>query len=113
VAETTVKKLLCCGFRHTGKAMGQLYECWWEICREINVIPRFEYHMFYVLYPFMTYVLALPRNSVYSYPLHVSSLFLCHLHVEYTVNHLNHHAIHPDRTWVPFLYKYRPAGYVS
>jgi hypothetical protein len=25
VAETTVKKLLCCGFRHTGKAIGQLY----------------------------------------------------------------------------------------
>jgi hypothetical protein len=27
VAETTVKKLLCCGFRRTGKAMGQAYQC--------------------------------------------------------------------------------------
>jgi hypothetical protein len=25
VAETTVKRLLCCGFRRTGKAMGQVY----------------------------------------------------------------------------------------
>jgi hypothetical protein len=37
VAETTVKKLLCCGFRRTGKAMGQVYQCWWRICREIKV----------------------------------------------------------------------------
>jgi myo-inositol-1-phosphate synthase len=26
VAETTVKRLLCCGFRRTGKAMGQEYQ---------------------------------------------------------------------------------------
>jgi hypothetical protein len=32
-----------------------------RICREINVFPRFEYHMFYVLYPFVTYLLTLPR----------------------------------------------------
>jgi hypothetical protein len=25
-------KLLCCGFRCTGKAMGQVYQCWWGIC---------------------------------------------------------------------------------
>jgi hypothetical protein len=29
--------LLCCGLRPTGKAMGQIYQCWWRICREINV----------------------------------------------------------------------------
>jgi hypothetical protein len=46
VAETTVKTLLCCRFRRTGKAMGQVYECWWRICREINVFFRHEYHMF-------------------------------------------------------------------
>jgi hypothetical protein len=28
VAETTVKKLLCCGFPRAGKAMGQVYQCW-------------------------------------------------------------------------------------
>jgi hypothetical protein len=27
VAEATVKRLLCCGFRRTGKAMGQVYQC--------------------------------------------------------------------------------------
>jgi hypothetical protein len=32
-------------------------------CREINVFPRFEYHMFYVLYPFVTHLLTLPRSS--------------------------------------------------
>jgi hypothetical protein len=62
VAETTVKRFLCCGFRRTGKAMGHVYQCWWRICREINVFPRFEYHMFYVLYPFVTCLLTLPRT---------------------------------------------------
>jgi hypothetical protein len=31
------RRLLCSGFRRTGKAMGQVYQCWWRICREINV----------------------------------------------------------------------------
>jgi hypothetical protein len=30
-----------------------LVKCWWRICREINVSSRFEYHMVYVLYPFV------------------------------------------------------------
>jgi hypothetical protein len=50
VAETTVRRLLCCGFRRIRKAMGQVCQCWWRICREIKVFPRFEYHMLYVLY---------------------------------------------------------------
>jgi hypothetical protein len=37
VAETTVKRLLSLGSRRTGKAMGQVYQCWWKICREVNV----------------------------------------------------------------------------
>jgi hypothetical protein len=37
VAQTTLKRFLSCGFRRTGKAMGQVYQCWWRICREINV----------------------------------------------------------------------------
>jgi hypothetical protein len=51
VVETTVKRLLCCGFQRTGKTMGQVYQCWWRICREINVsfFFRFAYHVFYVL----------------------------------------------------------------
>jgi hypothetical protein len=44
--------------------MGQLYQCWWRICWEINIFPRLEYHMFYVLYPFVTYLLTLPRMYV-------------------------------------------------
>jgi hypothetical protein len=58
VAETTVKRLVCCGFQRTGKAMGQVYQCWWRICREINVyFPTFEYHTLYIFYPFVTYIL--------------------------------------------------------
>jgi hypothetical protein len=37
VAETTVKRLLCCGFRRNNKAMRQVYQCWWRVCRQINV----------------------------------------------------------------------------
>jgi hypothetical protein len=54
--------LICCVFRRTGKAMGQAYQCWWKICRGRNVFPRFEYRMFYVLYPFVFYLLTLPRT---------------------------------------------------
>jgi hypothetical protein len=40
MAETTVKRLQCCGFRRIGKAMGQVYQWWWKICREINVFSQ-------------------------------------------------------------------------
>jgi hypothetical protein len=36
VVETTVKRLLSCGFQPTGKVMGQVCQCWWRICQEIN-----------------------------------------------------------------------------
>jgi hypothetical protein len=62
VAETTIKRLLCCWFGRTGKVMGQVYQCWWRICREIHVFSRFEYRMFYVSYPFVTYLGA--RGSI-------------------------------------------------
>jgi hypothetical protein len=62
MAETTVKRLLRCEFRRTGKAMRHIYQCLWRICREINVFTRFEYHMFYVLYQFVTNLLTVPRN---------------------------------------------------
>jgi hypothetical protein len=38
VAETTVKRFVCCSFRRTSKAIGQVYQCWWRICREIKVV---------------------------------------------------------------------------
>jgi hypothetical protein len=46
------KRLLCCGFRRTGKAMGQVYvhQCWWRIFREINGFPTFEYHTSFTFY---------------------------------------------------------------
>jgi hypothetical protein len=34
VAETIVKGLVCCEFRRTDKAMGQVYQCWCRMCRE-------------------------------------------------------------------------------
>jgi hypothetical protein len=56
---------LCWGFRRTGKAMGQAYQCWWRICRDINDFTRLEYHIFYILYPFVVYLLTVPRIMPY------------------------------------------------
>jgi hypothetical protein len=45
------KKFQCCGIRRTGKAMGQVYQCWWRICREINVFfpdSNIIYFKFYI-----------------------------------------------------------------
>jgi hypothetical protein len=67
VAETTVKRLQCCGFRRTGKAMGQVYQCCWRICREM-FFPMLEYHVFYVLYPFVTHLLSLVQVSPLLWP---------------------------------------------
>jgi hypothetical protein len=64
VAEITVKILLFCVFRRTGKAMGQVYQCLWRICREINVFSRFEHYPFYILHPFVTYLLTLSRINI-------------------------------------------------
>jgi hypothetical protein len=38
VGETTVKRLLCCGSRRTGKAMGQVYQCLRRIYRISHVL---------------------------------------------------------------------------
>jgi hypothetical protein len=60
VIETTVERLLySTGFDALVKR--------WDKCinvgREINVFPRFEYHTFYVVYPFVTYLLTLLRST--------------------------------------------------
>jgi hypothetical protein len=45
--------------RRVGRDRCQVYQCWWRICREINVFFfRFEYHMLYVLYLFVTCLLS-------------------------------------------------------
>jgi hypothetical protein len=61
VAETAIKKLLCLGVRRTGKAMGQVYQCWWRICREINVFfqVRISHVLYFIL--ILTYLLKLSR----------------------------------------------------
>jgi hypothetical protein len=46
------------GFQHSGKMMGQFYKCWWRIFREISVFPRFEFNMFFVLYPFVRLIIS-------------------------------------------------------
>jgi hypothetical protein len=62
VAETTLKGLLCYGFRRTGKAIDKLVE---DTSRnKCFPPPRFEYHMFYVLYPFVTFLLNLLRTNI-------------------------------------------------
>jgi hypothetical protein len=81
VVETAAKRLLCCGFRRTSKAMGQVYQCW-RICRGIHVFSMFEYHMIYVLYPFVTYLLSLVFRLSHDhflrkyFPIHYPSLLL-------------------------------------
>jgi hypothetical protein len=91
LSETTVKRLLCCGFRCTGKMIGQVhisvYQCWWRICWEMNVFSRFEYHMFYVLYPFVTYLLILSCTSCHnlyiSFPL---LLYIVYIKATYSLS---------------------------
>jgi hypothetical protein len=52
-------RLVCCGFRRTDKAMlvedMSKSEC-------LFFPPRFDYRKFCVLYPFVTYLLTLPRS---------------------------------------------------
>jgi hypothetical protein len=55
VAETTVKRLLCCWFQRAGKAMGQAYQYWGRICREMFLL--LSNHMFYILYPIVIHLL--------------------------------------------------------
>jgi hypothetical protein len=67
VAETTDKNFCAAGFDALVKQWNKyIYQCWWRICREINVLARFEYHIFYVLYQFVPYLLTVPRNSKFA-----------------------------------------------
>jgi hypothetical protein len=51
-----------------------MYQFWWRICQEIDVFSRFEHHMFYILYPFMSYLLTLPCICAFYV---ASEIFLC------------------------------------
>jgi hypothetical protein len=58
------KRLLTFGFRSTGKQPGQVYQCWLMRCQEMNVfVLGSNIAMSRVLYPFVTYLLPLPRNT--------------------------------------------------
>jgi hypothetical protein len=50
VTQTTVKRLPCCGFRRTGKVMGEVYQYWWRIGREKMFFPgaKIIYFQFYI-----------------------------------------------------------------
>jgi hypothetical protein len=63
VAETIVKRPLCCGFRPIGKTKGQVINVGGGYIEKRMFFPGIEYHMFYVLYPFVTYLLTIPRTS--------------------------------------------------
>jgi hypothetical protein len=39
----------------------EAYQCSWRICLDINAFFRSKYHMFYVLYQFVSYLLNLTR----------------------------------------------------
>jgi hypothetical protein len=55
------KGLYAAGFDALVKRWDKCISVGGGLCREINVfVSRFEYHMFYVLYPFVTYLLILP-----------------------------------------------------
>jgi hypothetical protein len=55
--------------------MGQVYQCWWRLCREIHVFSRFEYHIFYVMHPFVTYLLTFPRSEAQEQLCHYQIIF--------------------------------------
>jgi hypothetical protein len=62
VAETTVKRFVCCGFRRTDKAMEQVNLCWWRIYKEINVFSRVGVTMKRVLSGESVYWIFTSRN---------------------------------------------------
>jgi hypothetical protein len=119
--------------------MGQVYQCRWRICREINVFSRFEYHMFHVLYPlypiywpsYTTFLYCHERRTKY---FSVSShIFRKHLHyillncpnIAWILLYLNNHSELDDppgfrspqfeKSWQGNMYEPTPlerAGYL-
>jgi hypothetical protein len=62
VTETAVKRLLCCGPLHTGRDGARVSVLVEDMSRN-KCFLRLEYHTFYVLYPFVTYLLSLPSST--------------------------------------------------
>jgi hypothetical protein len=61
----------------------------WDKCNNVGggyvekCFPRFEYHVCYILYPFMAYLLTHPRDSVYS-TLYLFRAYFCVIFMWYT-----------------------------
>jgi hypothetical protein len=72
VADTTVKRFLCCGFRRTGKAMGKCSNVGGVYVEKYVFLPGSNI-TFYVLYPFVTYLLTLPRSN------RIRSILICRI----------------------------------
>jgi hypothetical protein len=70
------KDFCVAGFDALVKRWDECIECWWRICRELNVyfFPGSNI-MFYVLHPFVTYLLSLPRNFIYCISSFLSLMF--------------------------------------
>jgi hypothetical protein len=63
VAETTVNNYKLRASRHLKRDETSVLMLIEDMSRnEINILFRFECHMFYVLYPFVIYLLTLTRN---------------------------------------------------
>jgi hypothetical protein len=62
------KDFYAAGFEALVKRWNTCISVDWRICGETKVFSRFEYHMFYVLYPFVTYLLNLRRIYVIYFP---------------------------------------------
>jgi hypothetical protein len=57
VAETTIEIFPCCGLRRDGRSVSVLLKGMSR--NKCFFFSRFKYHMFYVSYPFVTYLLTL------------------------------------------------------
>jgi hypothetical protein len=44
------QRFLCCGFWHSDKVMGQVYQCWWRIFREIHFFSGSNVTCFIFIY---------------------------------------------------------------
>jgi hypothetical protein len=73
VADTGVKRLLCCGFRRTGTSVSMLVE---DMSRNKCFFIAGSDIMFYVLCPFVTYLLTLRHWIVTPFsPVNVNQCF--------------------------------------
>jgi hypothetical protein len=82
--ETQVQKCLsqqskdfyAVGFDALVKAIGHVYHCWWRICQEINEFSKLKYHMFYISYLLVTYLLTPQHRLCHTNDMLHTSLYM-------------------------------------